>query len=66
MKLTTGQHIVFDHKGDLMSGEIVGFTQEHCGGRVYHIKVMENGHMLMYHNVTPNQIKQIKGENNAN
>lgn len=57
MKYNTGNRVLFEHKGDKMQGEIVGYTELFDGNRLYHIKVEDGNRTLMYQNV---QVKQIR------
>ena len=59
MKHKTGNRVLFEHKGDRMRGEVVGYTDLFDGNRVYHIKVDDGKHVLMYHNVTEKEIRSI-------
>jgi phage terminase large subunit GpA-like protein len=59
VKYTTGNRVLFEHKGDRMRGEVVGYTQLFDGNRVYHIKVDDGNHMVMCYNVTEKEIRSI-------
>ena len=59
MKYTTGNRVLFEHAGDKMQGEIVGYTELLDGTRLYHIKVEDGNHTLMYHNVTESEIRSL-------
>ena len=59
MKYTTGNRVLFEHAGDKMQGEIVGYSELLDGNRLYHIKVEDGNHTLMYHNVTESEIRSL-------